>query len=120
MSRNRAVSLLLVALFLWVTGCTSYKQIQVADVADHGNVRVTTIDGQRETFHNPRVEADSIKGHVNEGVEQVARTISVDQVIELEVVGSNTAGTVLIVIGSLAAAFFAVGFALCGSFGYCD
>ena len=119
MFRSRPVSLALVGLFIWLTGCTSYKQIELSEVADHGKVRVTTIDGERETVHNPRVEADSIKGHVNEGAEQVARTISVDQVVELEEVGSNTAGTVLLVVGSLAVVLVLVGAACsedrCGS-----
>ena len=119
MRRHRAVSFLLVALFLWVTGCTSYKQIQLDEVADHGKVRVTTTDGERETVQNPRVEADSIKGEVNDGLEQVARTISVDQVVKVETTASNTVGTVLLVIGSLGVIFFAVAVAACDGF-ECD
>jgi hypothetical protein len=111
--RNRPVSLALVGLFLWVTGCTSYKQIQLAEVADHGEVRVTTIDGERATVHDPRVEADSIKGHVNEGAEQFERTISAGEVLKVEVAAPNTVGTVLIVIGSLAAIVFVVAAVQC-------
>lgn len=117
MSRNRAVSSLLVALFLWVTACTSYTQIPLDEVADHGKVRITTIDGKRETVHNPRVQADSIKGHVNKGsVEQAAWTVSVDQVAIIEASGSNTVGTVLLVIGSLGVIFLVVAVASCNGF----
>jgi len=44
--RNRPVSLALVGLFVWVTGCTSWTQIGVSEVADHGKVRVTLTDGE--------------------------------------------------------------------------
>ena len=46
MFRSCPVSLALVGLFVWVTGCSSYKQIQTADVADHSKVRVTLTGGQ--------------------------------------------------------------------------
>lgn len=116
---SRTASLLLVGLFLWVTGCTSYKQIQLGEVADHGKIRVTTTDGQRETIHGPRVEADSIKGHTNKGVESadwVAQAIAVQQVVELEAVGTNTASTVLLVIGFAAVIFFGMVVAACNGF----
>ena len=34
-------------------------------MADYGRVRVTLTNGQRETIHDPRVEADSIRGREN-------------------------------------------------------
>ena len=119
MFRSRSVSLALIGMFVWLTACTSYKQIQVADVADHKKVRVTTTDGQRETMHNPRVEADSIKGHTNKGVESadwVAQAIPVQQVVELEAVGTNTASIVLLFIGFAAVIFFGVAVAACNGF----
>ncbi len=119
MHRSRPISLALIGVFVWLTSCTSYKQIQIADVVDHGKVRVTTTDGERATVHDPRLEADSIKGQVNEGVEHaewIARSIPVDQVIELEAVGTNTAGTALLVVGSLAVIFFVVAVVTCNGF----
>jgi len=120
--RSRPVSLALVGLFVWTVGCTSYKQIELSEVADHGKVRVTQTDGERETIHNPVVEADSLKGRVNEGVEYadwVTLAIPVDRVGKLEAVGPNTAGTLLIVVGSLAVVFLLVAAACsedrCGS-----
>ena len=89
---NRAVSLLLVALFLWVTGCTSYKQIQVADVADHGKVRVTTTDGERATIRDPRVEADSIRG-------KDSKPIPLDQVSKVQVARTDWVFTGLFIGG---------------------
>ena len=32
MLRNRPVSLALVGLFVWITGCTSYKQIDIGEL----------------------------------------------------------------------------------------
>ncbi len=114
--KRRVVSLVLAGLLVWVTGCTSYTQIQQDEVADHGKVRFTTADGERETLHNPRVEADSLKGHVNRGVEQEARTIPLDQLVRLEAASPNTAGTVLLTVGSLGVVFLVVAVAQCNGF----
>jgi hypothetical protein len=97
--RNRGVSLALVGLFVWVTGCTSYKQIELAEVADHGKVRVTLVDGERETILDPVVEAGSIKGRADvprTGDEPTPLAIPLVQVAELEAVGTNE---VLMVLG---------------------
>ncbi len=92
MIRSRPVSIALVGLFLWLTGCSSYTQIELGEIADHGKVRVTTTDGDRTTIHNPRVEADSIKG-------ADAGAIPMDAVVKLEAVGTDEVGTVFNVIG---------------------
>ena len=88
MIRSRPVSLALVGLFVWVTACTSSKQIQLGEVADHGKVRVTTTDGERETVHDPRVEADSIKGRARRGG---ALAVPLQRVLELEAAGDDFA-----------------------------
>ena len=102
MIRSLAVSLALVGLFVWLTACSSYSQIGLAEVADHGKVRVTTTDGERETIRDPAVEADSIKGlgkKVGVGVShRVSLAIPLDRVTELEAVGTEI-GTVFTVIG---------------------
>jgi len=59
--RSRPVSLALVGLFVWVTACTSYRQIEIGEVADHTKVRVTLTDGETETIHEPWVEANSLR-----------------------------------------------------------
>jgi hypothetical protein len=90
--RCRPVSVALLGLLLWTTACTSYSAIGVREVADHGKVRVTTIDGERQTLHDPSVEADSIKS-------RDARAIPLDQVSTLENVSINVVGTIFTVIG---------------------
>lgn len=107
MKRSRAVTLALVGLFVWATACHSYKQIEIGELAEHGKVRVTRTGGDRETVHDPRVDADSIKGQVNG---KVNRSISLDQVTKLEAVEPYVAGTVFIVLGAvvLAGAIFGV------------
>jgi len=107
MFRSRPVSLALVGLFVWVTACTSYKQIEVGEVTHHGKVRVTLTDGERETLHDPWVEGDSIKAYTSEtvgriGVQQrvdYVVAIPLDQVAELGAVGTNEVGTVFLVLG---------------------
>ena len=96
---SRSASLALVGLFLWVTGCSTHTQIGLGEVADHGKVRVTLTDGERETIHDPWVEGDSIKylamkdGYLRQG------SVPVDQVVELEAVGTDEVGTVFAVLG---------------------
>ena len=60
MFRSRPVSLALVGLFVWVTGCHSYKQIELAEMADCGKVRVTLTDGSQIIQTDVTVEGDSI------------------------------------------------------------
>jgi hypothetical protein len=50
------------------------------------------MDGERQTIHDPRVEADSIKS-------RDATAIPIDHVSTLESVGTNVVGTVFTVIG---------------------
>ena len=92
MYRSRPVSLALVGLFLWVTGCTSYHQIELAEVTDHGKVRVTLTDGERETVHDPVVEADSIRG-------KDSKAIPLDQVSKVQVARTDWVFTVLFIGG---------------------
>jgi hypothetical protein len=42
---RRAVSLALVGLLVWVTGCYNYTPIGPSQVGYYGKVRVSTIDG---------------------------------------------------------------------------
>jgi hypothetical protein len=50
--------LALVGLFVWVTACTSYKQIEIGEAADHGEVWVTFADGERIVLQEVTVEGD--------------------------------------------------------------
>ena len=106
------VSLALVGLFVLVTACTSYSQIEIGEVPDHGKVRVTMADGERETIRDPLFVGDTLKsGDVD---------YPMDQVTEVEAVGTNVVGTVAVVVGALVVSFFAVGLAICGGFGSCE
>ncbi len=74
---QRTGSLILVGLFLWVTGCTTWKQIEISELSEHDRVRVTTMDGERSEVRDPVIEADSIRG-------KQASAFPVDSVSELE------------------------------------
>ena len=121
MFRNRAVSLALVGLFLWLSGCTSYRQIEVGEVSHHAKVRVTFTDGERETLDNPWVDGDSIKSYTSESVgkplgihqQRVTDTVAfpLDQVAELGAVGTDEVGTVFLTFGILVVLAAALGYA---------
>ena len=111
MFRNRAVSLALVGLFLWVTACTSWSPIGISEVADHGKVRVTLTDGEQESIYDPWVEADSIKGHQH--IETLA--FPIDQVAGLESHSTNEVGTALAIIGGLLAVITVAGLIECSN-----
>ena len=98
MFRNRSVSLALVGLFLWVTGCTSYKQIELSEVADYGEVRVTLTDGAQRDFYRATAEADSLKGRLDtEGT--AVYGIPLDQVSTVEVGRISAGKTIGLVFG---------------------
>ena len=112
MVRSRPVTLALVWLFLWATGCSTYTQIEPGGVADHGKVRVTTTDGYRQTVRDPWVEADSIRAHEKPEYERdyydPIAVIPLDQVSTLEAVGTNEVGTVLVIVGVVAVVFVGI------------
>jgi hypothetical protein len=90
-----------------VTGCHTYTQICLAEVADHGKVRVTLISGERETLRDPWVDGGSIKAYTSESVRnlgpkvQTTSTVAfpVDRIAKLEAKGTNEVGTVFAVLG---------------------
>jgi hypothetical protein len=91
-------------MFVWTVGCTSYKQIDVGDVADHGRVRVTQTDGTKRDFYRPVVESDSIKGEPRKQpdpryYDAIVYVIPLDQVSRFESVGTDEVGTVLTILG---------------------
>lgn len=91
----------LVGMAAWLTACTSYRQIDDLSLAGPDDViRVSTVDGRTRDFHDPRIEADSLKGRLgSQGT--VTYSIPLDQVDRVEVretdVGATVALTLLIV-----------------------
>jgi hypothetical protein len=96
--RNRPVSLALVGLFVWVTACSTYTQIELQDVGNHGKVRVTTTDGDRIDYYHPRVETDSIKGRAGADSDLVY-AIPLERVVVIEEGGSAPGKTIGLVVG---------------------
>lgn len=122
MFRNRAVSLALVGLFLWTTACTSYQQIEPSKVADHGQVRVTTIDGAKHKVYNPAVEADSIRGRIKESARiggsrwsDSVFVVPLESVTEIAVAGTNEVATPLLVLGGIAVTLVLIGVVVCAT-----
>jgi hypothetical protein len=44
------------------TACMSYKQIEPANVADYGEVRVMMTNDRRESLRDPELQADTLVG----------------------------------------------------------
>ena len=97
---NRPVSLALVGLFLWVTGCQSYKHVE-PPFAGHDQIRVTTVDGQDWTLSEPRVEADSLMGRIEQ---HGWVSIPLNRVADTWVGGTDEAGTIGVIVLVLAVA----------------
>jgi hypothetical protein len=94
-----------VGLFVWVTACASYKQIDIGELPDHDRVRVTRTNGERETLLDPVVVNDAISGREDKERRSndpvVPVVIPLEQVSQLESVDKNTGATVAVVVGSI-------------------
>jgi hypothetical protein len=69
-------------------------------VGDYGRVRVSTIDGERETIREPELAADSIRGLGRD--DRQIKVIPVGSVETVESVGVNwllTAGIAVLAVG---------------------
>jgi hypothetical protein len=111
--RSRTVSLALVGLLLWLTGCTSYRVIPVGEAPEHGKVRVTSVSVGSTELRNPRVEADSLKGRVG----NYDYTIPLAGVSAVEAIGTDEVGTVFTVLGLLALGIVVAAIAVQPDFG---
>jgi hypothetical protein len=101
--RCRPVSVALLGLLLWTTACTSYKQIELPEVADHAKVRVTLTDGERFVVYEPALAADSIHYWEREADRpQRVHTIPLDQVSVLEARQGDVLKTLGLTVGVMA------------------
>lgn len=105
MFRSRPVSLAIVGLFVWLTGCTSYSQIELGEVAHHGKTRVTLDDGRQFVIAHPQIEADSLVGLNDESWRGSTKVytdtvrVALEQVETLEASHTSAAKTVALVVG---------------------
>ena len=119
MFRNRPVSLALIGLFVWVTACASYNQIELTRIADYDEVRVTFSDGDQHVLSDVTVEGDSIYywQEADKGAQYsaVRTSSSLDQVVQVEVVGGGAGGTVLMVGAIVVGAILVTGLIVCST-----
>jgi hypothetical protein len=86
-----------------MTACTSYKQIELVEVAHHDWIQVTTADGKSRDVLDPIVDADSIRGLVQigrtaAGSRESPWSVALDQVTEIKA-ASNPVGLGLLEVG---------------------
>ena len=90
----------LVGFAITQTGCMSYTQIEPADVADYGEIRITTTtNGREETLWEPRIQADTLIGLRGSGD---TLRIPLDRLETVEAGGTDagkTAGLMLGLVG---------------------
>ena len=129
MKRSRPVSLALVGLFLWQTGCTSFSQIEAREVADYGKARVTLDDGSRFVIAHPQIEADSLVGFEAESWRAIDRVytdsvrVALEQVETLEASRTSAGKTAGLVVGILVGVLLIGGIIYAASdpcYAFCD
>ena len=108
MLRIRPGRFILVPLLLWLTGCHSFRQIQISEAPEYGTVRVTLADGGQTEIREPRVAADSILGDGAVG-------FPTDSVAMLEAKTTNVLATVGVVAGVTLGALLAVAAIVCAA-----
>jgi hypothetical protein len=89
-----------------VTGCTTYKQIEVGEVGSVERVRVTTLDGQVREVSNPAISADTLRGGAFDA------RIALADIEEVSVKGTDVASTtslVLFAVGVTAGLVYGIG-----------
>ncbi len=114
--RRRVV--VLVTLVCFVAACHKWvpleSPVEQALAEHHGKVRITLEDGQRLVFDSVRVARDSVFEFSGDDATPLAPLADVSKA---EQRGSNTIGTVLLVVGGVAVLFVGIGIiALCAEF----
>jgi hypothetical protein len=98
---------------VWFTACSTYKQIGLDEVADYNRVRVTLIDGDRETLLDPVVADNAVSGREDKARRHrdpvVPVVIPLDQVDNLEAVNRNAGGTAAAIVVGVVAGFALIG-----------
>ena len=95
--RRVVLPLTLVAL---LSACTKWKTLEPPYAPSQGEyekLRITGDDGMRVVIHDPRLEADSLRGTVSDS-DQVA-AIRIDSVQKIEKRGTNWLATAGLVVG---------------------
>lgn len=104
MIRNRIVSLALVGLFVWMTGCNKWVPLEPPYAplqGEYTQLRITQEGGEQVVLEDPRLEADShLLGTVSDPERVVAIPIDSVQMIEKRE-GDNAVGY-MIGVGAVA------------------
>jgi hypothetical protein len=84
---------------VWVSGCTNWHQIEIADVRDYSTIRVTSTDGDELRFRDPELASDTLRGRVGEDARiggyrwsDSVTAIHVEHIARVEAQKSNTTG----------------------------
>jgi len=107
--RSRAVSLALVGLFVWVTGCTKWVPMEppYPEWLDaYGKLRITNERGVPVVFKEAHLEGDSVRGTVVTSYWErgdlkhieAATAIPLDSVRMIEKRGTDVAATVAVIL----------------------
>jgi len=82
-------------LVAFLSACTKWKTLEPPYAPSQGEyqkLRITGADGTRVVIHDPRIEADSLRGTVSDS-DQIA-AIPIDSVQKIEKRGANWLGNI--------------------------
>ncbi len=109
-NRFHVVSVAAVGLLAWVTACTEYTTIAQVDVAGYDEVRATTVDGERQLFVDPSIEADSLRGYPDQEAADASEKLAVplSRIVVIQARELNVANTVVLgaVLGGIVVGWY--------------
>ena len=103
-------------LWLLLAGCTVHSQIEPAEAVGEDKVQVKTLDGSVHVLYEPIVEGDSIKGGIRRD-SQVRTAIPLDQVSQVEAIGTHDVGSAALLLTILGAGLL-IGIGLAAGSGF--
>ena len=101
---KRTASIFLIGLFVWSSACTSWQQIEVGEVTDYSQIRVTRLDGRQNEVLNPRLNGDGISSNDGAVVVPVAAVYTVEaRRDDALLTGALVLGVAAVVVGGVIA-----------------
>jgi len=93
---------------LCCASCTSYRQIEPADILSHEEIRITTDLGYEESLWEPQVHADTLIGRVASGDALLLPLDNIQDIEARKIDVLKTTALVVVTAGLAAVAYLVV------------